>query len=421
MHNWKTLIAAILLPVLGVAAGFAISEIGYRALLRVKLPQHFGELKPAEGYFSLYDKTLWEFDKDFGYRYPPGRVIHYTGIQNGAVRDCFPIDVVNARGNIGPITGSYEDADLKILLFGDSWAAFNLDNKTWPFFLQKELEERLDRSVHVVNFGRDAYGVLQMMDFAAAMIPEWKPDLALFTFITDDLQRARFWRAPIFVNGESRVLTVVEPESEPDLRDGVDTFMLAHEATLEWCKSMQGKTEPDRVLKKILERQAKLQTPGNQLLFNIYTFEKSFLLDRVLHGNPFHDPFSGSPTFLSQLHLQISDYAQDSEFLGSLDAVEKSGVPFIPVHLAFFPEIKDGVEYITNDKQERLLESLERELGQEVLKTTDYIDLPMDRPERMNASETNYHPSLWGMQFYARVVADMLEQNGHLDAPDDGR
>jgi len=75
-------------------------------------------------------------------------------------------------------------------VFGDSWAAFQQENRNWPLFLQDVLEARLGKKVHVVNFGRDGYGILQMFDLAATKIVEWKPDLVLFTFITDDLSRA---------------------------------------------------------------------------------------------------------------------------------------------------------------------------------------------------------------------------------------
>jgi hypothetical protein len=39
----------------------------------------------------------------------------------------------------------------------------------------------------------------------------------------------------------------------------------------------------------------------------------------------------------------------------------------------------------------------------------------MAAPERLNVSPDNFHPSLWGMQFYADVVADALVRE-HLFA-----
>jgi len=47
-------------------------------------------------------------------------------------------------------------------------------------------------------------------------------------------------------------------------------------------------------------------------------------------------------------------------------------------------------------------------MGQSVLRTTDYVELPVPAPERLNASAEDFHPSLWGMEFYANAVADAL-------------
>jgi hypothetical protein len=50
--------------------------------------------------------------------------------------------------------------------------------------------------------------------------------------------------------------------------------------------------------------------------------------------------------------------------------------------------------------------------GRTVLCTTDYVQMPMPPPERMNAAPDNFHPSLWGMEFYAKAVAEALVRNG---------
>jgi len=130
-------------------------------------------------------------------RAPASPIIAQTNIADGRVTSCQRVDVINKYGNIGKIVGDYHEAELKVLVFGDSWSAFHHDGRTWPLFPQEVLEARLNKKVYVVDFGRGAYGILQMFDLAAAKIAEWKPDVAVFAFITDDLDRARFWRTVV--------------------------------------------------------------------------------------------------------------------------------------------------------------------------------------------------------------------------------
>jgi hypothetical protein len=403
---------SVLLPALliaiGTGVGFAASEAAYRAYLYFEYPERFASPVAETGYFSLYDQSLWEYDARFGFVYPPGRKIAYTGISDGAVRDCAVMDVINRHGNVGPIIGDYASADLKVAVFGDSWAAFHLDNKTWPVFLQAELERRLGRSAHVLNFGRDGYGILQMFDLAAVKVPEWKPDIALITFITDDLDRERFWRSARRVDGEARALTHLLNSPEPPIEATADTFLLHERATYDWCVGMRGRPDRDRVLEEIFRRRERIA--GRRPPADALSLRNSYLLDRVLHGHPFRavERGSGNP------RMSLADYAADEGFARALRTLRESGVPVILVHLAYYPEIKEGVEYIATFVQRRQLESLARALGHEPLRTIDHTRMPVERPERMNASEDNYHPSLWGMAFYGEVVAEMLIRNGHV-------
>ena len=58
---------------------------------------------------------------------------------DGTVAGCETINSINERGNIGPIEGDYEQAALKIAVFGDSWAAFHVDGMTWTDIFQREM------------------------------------------------------------------------------------------------------------------------------------------------------------------------------------------------------------------------------------------------------------------------------------------
>jgi hypothetical protein len=84
------------------------------------------------------------------------------------------------------------------------------------------------------------------------------------------------------------------------------------------------------------------------------------------------------------------------------------------VHLPFYPEVVADKEYIMDKKEEGLLESLERLTGHKVYGLLDFAKRPVKKPERMNVNPDNYHPSRWGMQFYATAVADLLISKGYV-------
>ncbi|MBT8004058.1 MAG: SGNH/GDSL hydrolase family protein [Rhodospirillales bacterium] len=409
MHKSSIIGSAILL-LFSMAIGLGISESIYRFVL---YSQHIDRFKkPVSEHVGVYDRSHWSYSEEFGYGYPPDRKIHYSGIsRDGIVVACGLIDVINERGNIGPIEGSYKDADLKVLVFGDSWAAFNINRTTWPDLLQRDLQARLGRSVHVVNFGRDGYGILQMFELAAYEIERWKPDLIIFAFITNDLARLRPWRVPIVEEGrEVRVITHFEKSKTPDMDKAYDTFLIHPDATPEWCEKAKARGTTDEVAAAIFaKREGSIEATGDKWA-DIYTLSTSFLLNRVLHGNPFH----GVKDRYSFPSMEIDDYARDGGFKAALEKVKSSGVPALMFHHAFYPEVIAGKEYIMNYKETSLLKSLIRETEFPMIETLKNVDLPVKNPERMNASETNFHPSLWGMDFYSKALTRALVDKGIL-------
>jgi len=91
-----------------------------------------------------------------------------------------------------------------------------------------------------------------------------------------------------------------------------------------------------------------------------------------------------------------------------VERLRSTGIPSVMFHLAYYPEIKQRGEAILGPQEAALWESLEQVMGQSVLRTTDYVELPVPAPERLNASAEDFHPSLWWMEFYANAVADAL-------------
>ena len=79
----------------------------------------------------------------------------------------------------------YDRADLKILVFGNSFAG------AWPDLLQYRLEQKTGLRVRVLNFARDGIGVMQMIDAAAHHVPQFKPDIFLVAVTTTSVVTPR--------------------------------------------------------------------------------------------------------------------------------------------------------------------------------------------------------------------------------------
>ncbi|HKQ26536.1 MAG TPA: SGNH/GDSL hydrolase family protein [Burkholderiales bacterium] len=387
-----------------------------RVYLRNHFPDVFTLPDPEKGSLGVYNVSHWEFDKDFGYIYPPGRTIDQVNISDGRVVSCDRISVINKFGNIGPVAGDWASAQLKIAVFGDSWTAFHQNGKTWPHFLHEILEKRLGKSVAVMNFGRDGYGVLQMFDLAAAKIPEWRPDIAVFAFISDDLTRARFWRTVIGEGDNQRVLTTIDPIAVPSEDRATDTYLLMASATYAWCKKMLTAKEPDDVLRRLVDKRRQLLLrPSRQLLIaSVWDFSHSFVMDALLRDETFWTIRRRTPAGMNP-RTELRRYSDDPLFLQDLAKIKESGTDWTLFHLAISSEIKANREYRLKRQGIALLESLERVTEKKVLRTTDYVKMPVEQPERMKVTPDNEHPSLWGMNLYAAAIAEALMRGGSLE------
>jgi len=409
----------IALIVLSTFVSFVAVEIGYRFYLNFDNHEKFFASRNRDHpTFGLYDESHWEYDKDFGFKYPKGREITYTGIRDGKVSQCNYIQTINERGNIGHIRGSYEKADLKILVFGDSFPAFFVGGNTFPMRLQDFLAERLNLDVHVVNFGRDGYGILQMFDLAAAKISEWKPDLVLFTFITDDLTRVRIWRTVTEINGEPRVLTTDEANPTPSIDRANDTFVLNSQVTWDWCQENLKNQSEDPLIRQLEFQYRRMAREAGYAFPDPYSLTYSFVLSRVLTGDAYD---SGEREVFRIPKIEYNDYQADQQFLNKVNIVKETGVPIAIIHLPIYPEVIENKEMIPAHNDEGLWASLEKLTGQNIHSLTQYMPMPLENAEKMNASPTNFHPSPWGMDLYANAIADVLMKNGYVSPASVGR
>ncbi len=375
----------------------------YRYFLAQEVPQRFKH-EPS-GEVGVFDVNHWQYSEAFGYGYPKETIIHHTSLKNGVVTSCTEIDIINERGNIGPIEGTYHDADLKILIFGDSWSAFTQNNVTWTDIFEAELEEKLGIEVEVVNFSRDGYGILQMFDMAADLVEVWKPDLTIFAFITNDLTRVRTWRIPIDKNGVTdRVVTSFTPRKQMVLDNTYDTFLIHNEATKSWCEGALSSQKQDDVTRAIYAKYQTATRVGAKKVSSLFTLNHSYLLNRILHGNPFR----GNEGIFTFPVIKYQTYADDTRFMSNIRKLEADESRKVLFHMAFYPEIVKRQEFILTNTEASLLESLKNLTQYEMVETLRNLKEPLQNPEKMNASPTNYHPSLWGMKMYSKVIINGL-------------
>jgi GDSL-like Lipase/Acylhydrolase family len=391
---------------------FVGAEAGGRAYLAYRNPAYFWQ-PPESPWFGFVNSSPWTYDQEAGYRYKPNHVWIDGRVRGGRLHSCVGRNKTDALGNMGSSAAGYQDAELKVLVLGDSITAQAVDSVTYPALLERELSQRLGRRVAAMNLGRDGYGVLQMVDLAVREVPRWKPDLVLINFITDDLDRARFWRTEMVVDGRPHVFTtpIANPNPLPSSR--VDTTLLAPEASQEWCDRLiaQKDQRGDRILQQLTTDFVK-ESETISVRPALWDLDYSVVAETIRHGDPF--AFVSQRSVPSHNPRIRRDRYDDAQLVAGLSALQGYGVPVYYVHLPIHPEIKGG-NYRVAMYKAALLSDLERLLGGPVLRSLPYVlAVPADF-DRMPIEPDDWHPSPFGMQIYATALADMLERIGALD------
>jgi len=418
-RHFSRVVNLILVIASSLVGGLTV-EGAYRYYLYASEPYHF-----------LGDRNVWYFQaspyrysEEFGYEYVPGS---YPGgaAYDGQVTACWDRPEewqFNELGNSGRIKGSYKDSNLKILAFGDSFTqrtrkTANDEYVAWPDFLQDKLEQELATSVNVVNFGRDAYGVLQMFDLAAAKMREWKPDLAIIAFITDDLTRSRFWRTTTFLDGRQRIITSTVPTPDPTWDTSTDAYLLQPNATSKWChEALESKILDDPIVLE-LEEALRQGRRRSTLLADPFSLWQSFVWDRIVRKDPYHSTYSQASPAQMPRHA-LTGFAQDERFVRKVAELRQLGIPYVLVHLATSREISKGEEFaaIRSERERALVDDLARLTRQPIRGTIEHTDLPVKDLERVPKSANDQHPSLRGHEFYAETILNILRRNGYLQA-----
>lgn len=403
----RNLIINFSLMLLSTIFTIAFSEMAYRLYLmqRVSVGKE-SEFMEATLNYSAVDDVLTEFNLEFGYSYVANKSNNRVLVHNGYPVMCTQA-TINELGNANRIKGNDEDATLKILVFGDSFTAnTDLNGITWPDLLQDVLEARLHQDVNVMNFGRGAYGILQMFDLARAKVEELKPDLVIFAFITSDLVRARFWRTVNFTNGEKRDFVMAEPSEEADLKKFIDATVVNAMITREWCEHMLVALDNDDALLKALNEEFIQRKREHYDLVEFNSLSTSFIFNRIVYNDPFR---SFTPSLIPR--FPENSYTADSRFIENVNHINQSNTPYYIIHLPTYEDLKAG-EYELGEQEQSLFESFQEVTGKQIINFIEYAPSHdsnnLEDLEKLFMSPYDRHPSLQGIRFYAEVVSKIL-------------
>jgi hypothetical protein len=392
---------------LSIIFTIAFSEIAYRLYLMRKISvAKESEITEDALNYAAVDDVLTEFNLEFGYSYVANKSNIGVLVHNGYPVMCTQA-TINELGNTNRIKGNYEDATVKILVFGDSFTSnSNLNGITWPDLLQDELEAKLNQDVNIINFGRDAYGIPQMLDLARTKVEELEPDLVVFAFITSDLVRGRFWRTVNFINGEKRDIVMVEPSEEADLKKSIDATVVNSMITREWCEDMLVTWDKDDPLLKALNEEFIQRRREHYDPVEFNSLSTSFIFNRILYN----DPFRGFiPSLIPRLYE--NSYAADSKFIENVNHINQSNIPYYIIHLPTYEDLKAG-EYELGEQQQSLFESFQEVTGKQIINFIEYASSHdsnnLEDIEKLFMSPYDRHPSLQGIRLYAEVVSEIL-------------
>lgn len=431
-------LAKWLLVAASLVFSLVVIEAAYRLWLAYEL--HIGA--PIAGQrpelsFSAVNATHLLGDPVLGYRYRVGTHEYITAhFVDGLFERCesfvFRADRTEASGIV---RGDSAEASLRILVFGDSFTAIQLEGETWPSLLQRELEQGLGMKVHVVNLARFGHGVMQMVDLAALMVQQWRPDAIVVAYITNDLIRPRFQLVEHSLRGRERLLLTLSAQPDPDPRASLDVsdyLQINARITREWCNSMTAakaagasdRLRKDAIARDLLAQRQELRADHRRSAFRVdfLTLRASFAWNRVYYGNPYRG-VAREEERAGIRAIRINRFEEDATFRRSVDTLLKRGTRIFLVHIPHQFEILDGREFdyaraggMTEQQGAALRDSLEAALGTRSIALLDFLGPWRTDPAAHIISDTDHHPNRRGMGVLATAVARTLIRNGVASA-----
>src|SRR5262245_7174671 len=162
---------AVFLILFSVVTGLVLSEVAariYTASRRREPPS-----------FRLGSAAYGQFDMDHGPRFSPYSELAMSLVTGDHVSHCFGV-IASANADGLGVTTTLLDAalaDYRIFTAGDSFTDWKRGGLTVPDATQAFLRQWTGRRIADLNYGRGAYGVLQMLAIAADVAPTIEADL----------------------------------------------------------------------------------------------------------------------------------------------------------------------------------------------------------------------------------------------------
>lgn len=364
--------------------------------------------------FNATNKPIYEYSASVGYHYIANTEAVGIYMRNGKV---FTYDsiAVGPYGNLGDGVQSWSEDDFKILAFGDSFTANPYKYFSWTDHIAEPISSALGKNVQVMNLGRDGYGVLQIMRLANETVKRVPADLVVIAFIVDDLDRARVWRSKVDINGDMRTLLSIEsgPITSGNIQQvpTSDVVLVYPGITTEWCEAQLSEGKRNDPILAGLTSYCQSLIPEN-FLQPFTALTTSFLLRRILHGDPFH----GVRKLPRMARIDFQDFRQDEEFVVDVRSLLSQPVPVLIVMLPWYPELKEGA-FILTEERKSLLESFQHLTGGKIVSAFDYLDRPMDNLEKMFFVPEDYHPKQLGAERYGKAIARAILARWNFKSP----
>ena len=416
---------------LGVIAAIAFTAILVEAMYRYYLSRIVAEdvaraFQPSQRpTFGAYGVPPWRFSPDLGFTFneQPWRAAIF---KDGTFEKCENAGQGNRFGNYGKAPDDYASADLKIMVVGSSYTmVYNADGKLIDEVLGDRLSARLNKRVRILNFSRDATGVLSNLDIVRYKLDEIKPDIVLALMNVTALVYQRHWRTVKREQDDFHrmyfLLDADESASDPK-RAVAQPQVISDRITDEWCKKIGSQTgNPDALRKDPLARDlvSRHQTLQRDMaiprvLIDFWRLDLSFVMNLLRTGEPFSgmNMFSDQPIY-SKLELQR--FTDDAAFNTAVDRIKKSGVPLLPIHLPTLNEMKahphGGFEFLAHGVPTRQGASLVASLEQAIGERFDHLYRRYSAPHKADPAQlvnsaTGSHPSKLGVD----AMADALER-----------
>ncbi|GAA6155572.1 hypothetical protein NBRC116588_10450 [Pyruvatibacter sp. HU-CL02332] len=432
----------ILLAGISILFCLLMVEVGYRFYLSNELQTSVNQQIEAarleadtSSSFTVYESpSPWVYNEAYGYDYRPGNWLSAT-IEEGQIAECERIIGANDFGNHANTTPDYWDSDIRIMFLGSSYTQTKDVNDHTPIqLLEQALSEQLGASVAILNFSRDASGLLLSFDLAAAKIEELKPDLLIFGFNSTALGYSRHWRTTVPVTEDvERLLFMLDPLDAsgalpppervvgmPQLASPLITQGLcdrgAHQDT---GNDNKNSDDLEVAVEQLIEARRRIivEPKIDPIAINFWRTDVSFVWNAINYDTPYADmKITRDNTVFNSLRLLAFD--EDPRAADAISAVVSSDIPMVFLHIPTYEEMKGSSDgHIIHGRagvdptvSKALLQDLQRLTGRDVHHLYQwYSETAKSSPRDLVVSESDSHPTKTGVPALAASMETALK------------